>query len=111
MRSIKLAILVVIVVALMVVLSANMAPVDLHLLPKALGAQVPHLPGVPLAFVIMASILFGLLLGAFIEFIREGKHRSALRQHKRAVGTLKQENSKLHRRLGDDDDDLPLLTN
>ena len=78
MRTLKLVLLILILLALVLVMTANMAPVDLHLTPAALGLNLFSLPDVPLAVVIMASVLVGVVIGFLMEYVREGKHRSRL---------------------------------
>ena len=109
MRTIKLAILIVIGLALMLVLSANMGPVDLHLLPSALGINLFSLSNVPLSFVIVGSVLLGFLIGLLMEYLRESKHRSNLAKKRREVGSLREENARLTARIEEKGDDIALL--
>ena len=109
MRTIKLVFLVVIALVLMLVLSANMAPVDLHLLPGALGINLFSLTGVPLSIVIVVAVLTGFLIGLLMEYLREGKHRANLARKRRELGTLREENARLAARVEEKGDDLAML--
>jgi len=109
MRTLKLAFMTILVLALIVVMTANMDPVSLRLTPEILGLDILDIPAIPLAVVIVASVLVGFLLGVLMEFVREGKHRKRLDMARREVGALREENDQLARKLGDDADDLALI--
>ena len=109
MRTIKLVILVVIALALMLVLSANMAPVNLHLLPAAMGINLFSVNDVPLSFVIVIAVLTGFLIGLLMEYLREGKHRANLARKRRELSNLREENAKLAARIEEKGDDLAML--
>ena len=49
---------------------ANMAAVDLYLLPAALFGDSFSVKGLPLAVVILAAVLMGILAGLVLEFLR-----------------------------------------
>lgn len=108
MRTIKSVLLIVIAVAVMLVMAANMAKVELHLLPRALAAQGWTLTA-PLAAVIVVSVLTGILLGLLIEYLREAKHRGRLTEKRSEIARLKAENARLSKQAGIDGDDLPGL--
>ncbi len=109
MRTIKLIILVIIGLALMLLLAANMAPVDLHLLPAALNVDLFSLTGVPLSMVIVAAVLVGFLIGLLMEFLREGKHRSNLARKRRELNELREENARLAARLEESGNELAVI--
>lgn len=106
MRTLKLVLMVVIVFALILIMSANMDPVSLRLTPEILGLNILDIPAVPLAVVIIASVLVGFLWGVLLEYVREGKHRRKLDQARREVGALREENDQLASKLGDEAEDL-----
>jgi len=108
LRLIKLMVIAAIAIVLVAVGVANMAAVDLHLLPQGLGGESLTLRGVPLAVVILVSILVGVVLGEVFEWARESKHRRSARNGAMEVAALRKENAILRRRLGDDDD-LPKI--
>ena len=109
MRTIKLIVLSVIALALMLVLAANMAPVDLHLLPSALKIDLFSLTGVPLSIVIVAAVLVGFLIGLLMEFLRESKHRGNLARKRRELSELREENARLTALLEEKGEELAVI--
>lgn len=109
MRAIRFALALVVGLCLMLVISANMAPVDLYLVPKALGVEAMGFKDVRLAVVILGSVMVGIVLGLMIEFFREAKHRAHLAESRQEVMRLRAENTRLARELGVEADELPLL--
>ena len=99
MRTIRLVIAVLLLVVVMVLMSANMAPVDLHLVPQKLALGLPHLSGVPLALIIVVTLLVGIIIGFLMEFAREAKDRRSLAAKRREVGELRERNERLAKRL------------
>ncbi|MEM1382887.1 MAG: LapA family protein [Pseudomonadota bacterium] len=110
LRLIKIVILLAIAAALVVLGVANMAPVDLQLLPQGLGDARYSLPGVPLSLVILAAFVLGVVVGELWEYVREGKHRRKVGQSEREISRLRQEVQGLKRRLGDDEDLLKIAS-
>jgi uncharacterized integral membrane protein len=104
LRLIKWLILTAICLALVVMGVANMAPVDLHLLPQGIVQADYTLRGVPLAAVILGAVLLGVIIGELFEWLREAKHRRRAAEGSREVERLKAEVQTLKRRLGDKDD-------
>ena len=109
MRTIKLVILTIVGIALMLVLAANMGPVDLHLLPGALGVNASSLTGVPLSMVIVVAVVTGFLIGLLIEYLREGKHRANLARKRREISELREENARLAERLKEQGVEISVL--
>jgi uncharacterized integral membrane protein len=109
MRTIKLIVLGVVAVILIAVGVANMAAVDLYLLPAALFGDGFSIKGIPLALVIMAAVLLGIVVGLVIEFLREGKLRRNAEEKRREIAELRQENTRLRARLRGHEDDLPRI--
>ncbi len=109
MRTIKLIILAIIGLGLMLVLAANMAPVNLHLLPAALNINLFSLTGVPLSMVIVAAVLVGFLIGLLMEFLRESKHRGNLARKRRELAELREENARLVARLEESGNELAVI--
>ena len=109
MRTLKLVIALVIGLALMLVVAANMEPVDLRLFPQALGLDFGTLDGVPLALVIVAVFLLGFLVGELVEFTRERKHRTQLAEKRRELALVRDENQRLAQKAGVKDDELALI--
>ena len=109
MRTLKLVIALVIGLMLMLVVAANMAPVDLRLFPEALGLDFGSLDDVPLALVIVAVFLLGFLVGELVEFTRERKHRVQLAEKRRELAQVRDENQRLAQKVGVKDDELALI--
>jgi lipopolysaccharide assembly protein A len=109
MSTLKLVLAIVLGLALMIVVAANMAPVDLHLVPKVLGIADTSVRGVPLAIVIVGTFLLGFLVGELVEFTRERKYRAQLGQKRRELAAVREENERLARQVGVKDDDLALV--
>ena len=109
MRTIKLIILSLIGLGLMLVLSANMAPVDLHLLPAALKINLFSLTGIPLSLVIVAAVLVGFVIGLLMEFLRESKHRGNLARKRRELAELREENARLSALLEEKGEELAVI--
>ena len=109
MRTIKFILLVLIAFAMMLIMAANMAPVDLHIIPQALGIPFFSLQGVPLALVIVLALLIGVVVGLLVEYIREGKHRHRLEEKRKEIARLRAENAQLAERLGADVEEMQLL--
>ncbi|MEM7745453.1 MAG: LapA family protein [Pseudomonadota bacterium] len=110
MRTLKYAVIIVIAIALMIVMAANMAPVELHLIPERFAPGLPVLAGVPIALVIVCAFVGGLIIGMLMEMIRERKYRQRLEDKRREVASLKDENGKLSKRLTELGDDVAAAT-
>ena len=108
LRTLRFVIVVIFGLALMLMISANMAPVELRLLPTALGVDAPSRE-LPLAVGLVLALLGGLILGLLIEFARESKHRRNLESKRAELARLREQNQKLVDRLGEDARDLDLL--
>jgi uncharacterized integral membrane protein len=109
MRTLKLVIALVMGLVLMLVVAANMEPVDLRVFPEALGIDIGSLNNVPLALVIVAAFLLGFLVGELVEFTRERKYRALLAEKRRELALVRDENQRLAQRAGVKDDELALI--
>ncbi len=109
MRTVKLIVLGLLAVILIALGVANMAAVDLYLLPAALFGDSFSVKGLPLAVVILAAVLMGILAGLVIEFLREHKQRRVAEEKRREIVRLRQEVTRLRTKLGDREDDLPRI--
>ena len=109
MRTIKVILFGLLAMALVLLGVANMAAVDLHLLPPALAGERFSVTGVPLAAVVLGSILVGIVVGQVLEWFRERKHRVLAEEKRREIAELRQENTQLRRKQGDAADSLPRL--
>ncbi len=109
MRTVKLIVLGLLAVMLIALGVANMAAVDLYLLPAALFGDGFSIKGLPLAVVILAAVLMGILAGLVIEFLREHKQRRVAEEKRREIVQLRQEVTRLRTKLGDREDELPRI--
>ena len=109
MRTVKLIVLGLLAVILIALGVANMAAVDLYLLPAALFGDSFSIKGLPLAVVILAAVLMGILIGLVIEFLREHKLRRVAEEKRREIVRLRQEIARLRAKMGDRDDELPRI--
>ncbi len=75
MRTIKLILLALILVAIVVLSLANRESVVLNLLPEGMSRIMPLSLEVPLFVLSLVSILVGMVLGYLLEWFREHKHR------------------------------------
>jgi len=109
MRTVKLIVLGLLAAVLIALGVANMAAVDLYLLPAALFGDGFSIKGLPLAVVILAAVLMGILAGLVIEFLREHKQRRVAEEKRREIVRLRQEVTRLRTKLGDRENDLPRI--
>ncbi len=109
MRTVKLIVLGLLAAILIALGVANMAAVDLYLLPAALFGDSFSVKGLPLAVVILAAVLMGILAGLVIEFLREHKQRRVAEEKRREIVRLRQEVTRLRAGLGDRGNDLPRI--
>ena len=109
MRTVKLIVLGLLAVILIALGVANMAAVDLYLLPATLFGDGFSIKGLPLAVVILAAVLMGILAGLVIEFLREHKQRTVAGEKRREIVRLRQEVTRLRAKLGDREDELPRI--
>lgn len=109
MRTIKMVVLGLMAAVLIVLGVANMATVDLYLLPRALFGDRWGISGVPLAVVILAAVLAGIIIGQIIEFFRERKHRRVADEKRREIVELRREVARLRSELGSRGEELPRI--
>jgi len=114
MRYIRYAILAAIAVCLVTVALANRDPVTLTLLPAALAEMVGYPSAqnsvsLPLFAVIFGSIVAGLLLGFFWEWLREHKHRAEASGQRREKERLAREVAHMKTSRPERDDDVLAL--
>lgn len=109
MRAIKLALIIIIGLALMLIIAANWTPVDLNLIPAAIGISGFSYPAVPLALIIVAAVLLGYVLAYCVEFLKGGETRRRLNHKAQEIARLRQENARLAEKVREEDDDLELL--
>ena len=112
-RTVKLILLAIIMIALIVLGVANRSIVELHLLPEELKqfSPVPTEVQLPLYAVILAAVALGLLMGYIIEYLREMKHRRVSNDRAREARKLKDQVDDLRRKTGEDQDEVLALLN
>ena len=113
MRTLKFALILILVVIPVVVFSvANAEIVTVRLWPDLSDYGVPLSPSVetPVFMVGLAAgliwLLIGIAFGLGYEYVREGRVRRAAREAKREADALR---AKLDELTGDDEDDIPAL--
>lgn len=116
MRTLKLLLLFVIMIAIVILALANRHFVTVNLLPDGLSpilsGVVPNSYQVPLFLLCLASIVVGMVLGYLLEWLREHKHRRLAKVKAREADTLNREVDRLKRKNADSDDEvLALLSN
>ncbi len=103
LKVLRYLFLAVLALGLLAVASANRAPVTLRLLPEEFDAFLGRVWVIelPLFLVIFAGILAGLLIGFVWEWFREARVRAEASQHRRRVGHLEREVSRLKDQNGE----------
>ncbi|MFK7942228.1 MAG: lipopolysaccharide assembly LapA domain-containing protein [Paracoccaceae bacterium] len=109
MRTIRSVIAILLLIAVAIIMAANMTPVDLHLIPERFAPGLPTLKSVPVALVIVLALLAGILIGFLMEFARETKHRRRLDQKRREVASLRDKNAELSSKLEDEGDEIAAI--
>jgi uncharacterized integral membrane protein len=110
-RLLRLALLVLLAIALVTIAMANRAVVPVHLLPDDMGTFLGFNGrlDLPLFLVIFAGIIAGLLIGFVWEWFREHKHRSAAASKGREVSRLEREVTRLRHKAAEQTDDVLAL--
>ncbi len=112
MRTVKIVLLAVILIAIVVLALANRELVTLHLLPEGMARVMPVSVQLPLFVVILLAMVAGMFIGYLFEWLREHKHRRRAAQKASEASRLSAEVDRLRRRSGKPEDDvLALLGN
>jgi len=109
MRTLKLLLLALILVALVVLAVANRDVVVLNLLPQGLDRVMRLSVRLPLFVVILASVVVGVALGYLLEWLREHKHRRRASQKAHEAARLNREVAQLRKETGRPEDDVLAL--
>ncbi|MEL6171832.1 MAG: LapA family protein [Pseudomonadota bacterium] len=111
MRYIRYASIAIFGLALVLVALANRQSVELKVLPPELSGFSALNPSyeLPLFVVIFGSIVLGLLVGFFWEWLREAKDRAASMRKSREVANLKAEVTRLKGEKHKDKDEVLAL--
>lgn len=111
MRYLKYLFLLVVAAAAVLLSIANRQPVTLHALPEG-GLADALLPGdanavtLPLYLIVLGAVFLGVVLGLFLEMLRETGHRREERRYKREAAALFKDNQRLKKLAGEEEDDL-----
>ena len=109
MRTLKLLLLGLILVAIVVLALANREVVTLHLLPEGMERVMPLSIQLPLFVVSLLSIVAGMVIGYLLEWLREHKHRRRASQKAREAAQLNREVERLRKDSGRPEDDVLAL--
>lgn len=98
MKYIKIAFWAVVALCLVIVAVANSQPVQLRAWPQPVADLLQISPDItmPLYLVIFAGVAAGLVIGLIWEWLREHKHRVAMRTREREVKQLERKVEKMH---------------
>lgn len=113
MRTLKNLLLVLILILIVIVAVANRDMASVQLLPAQLAdvLNFNYQITLPLFVIILGSMLLGLLLGYFVEWFRERKHRRAVTVKERELTKLESEVQSLRKKTGEGQDDVLALLN
>ncbi len=109
MRTLKLILLGVILIALVVLALANREVVTLHLLPEGIAQVMPISVRLPLFVVVLLSAVAGVVIGYLFEWLREHKYRRRATQKSREAERLSAEVDRMRRAAGRAEDDVLAL--
>lgn len=109
MRTLKLLLLGVILLAVVVLAVANRGMVTLNLLPQGLDRVMARSVDLPLYVVILLSVIAGMVLGYLLEWLREHKHRRRASQKAHEAARLNREVARLRKETGRPEDDVLAL--
>jgi lipopolysaccharide assembly protein A len=109
MRTLKIVLLCVILVALVILALANREIVTLHLLPAGMARMMPVSIQLPLFVVCLLSVVVGMVLGYLLEWLREHKHRRRASVKAREAAELNREVDRLRKQSGKADDEVLAL--
>lgn len=111
MRYIRYLFLGIIGACLILLAVANRGAVTLAVLPSEMAAYLgqPLAYEVPLFVVIFGSVVAGLMIGFILEWLREHRHRSDARIHKREKEKLERQVKGMKRRDAKGQDDVLAL--
>ena len=111
LRYLRYLVLAAVAIVLVIVSLGNRAPVTVNAAPESLHSM----PGLgilsasiqlPLFIVIFGGIVVGVVIGYVWEWVREHKHRSAMRTGQRENVTLKREVKRLKGEANDGKDEV-----
>jgi uncharacterized integral membrane protein len=110
-RLLKYTFLIVVAIALVLVAMANRDIVVLELIPIELSTWigVHYAIELPLFLVVLGGVVIGLLVGFVWEWIRESRHRSEAKTHRRTARQLEREVQSLKGQQNEGKDEILAL--
>ncbi|MGB1236253.1 MAG: lipopolysaccharide assembly protein LapA domain-containing protein [Planktomarina sp.] len=111
MRYLKMLVLLVIAVGLILVALGNTTSVPVKLMPESIGGLVGFNPQLelPMFFILFGGVGIGLLVGFIWEYLREHKHRKAVRTEHKKVVRLEREVDRMKSKQNEGKDDVLAL--
>lgn len=110
MRTFKLILLAIILVAIVILALANREVVTVALLPDGMSRLAPGASiQLPLYLVSLISIVVGLVLGYLLEYLREAKHRRRAAAKAREAAQLNREMNRLRKETNRPEDEVLAL--
>lgn len=109
MRTVKILLLALILIAIVVLAVANRGDVTLNLLPEGMDRVMPLSIQLPLFVVILGAVVVGMAVGYLFEWLREHKHRRRASQKSQEAVRLNREVERLRRETGRPEDDVLAL--
>ena len=109
MRTLKLLLLGLILVAVVLLAVANRGPATLNLLPPELDRVMPLSVELPLFVIILAAVVIGMVVGYLVEWLREHKHRRRASAKTQEAARLNREVARLRKETGRPEDDVLAL--
>lgn len=113
LRTIKLILAGIVMLAVVLVAVANRDLVTLQMLPGPLAdvLGLHYQITLPLFIILLAAVMVGLLLGYLLEYIRERKHRKEIGVKRRELNKLENEVANLRKKTGEEEDEILALLN
>lgn len=110
-RFLRLALIVLLAIALVTVAMANRTIVPVSLLPEGMATLtgLSWSMELPLFLVIFAGIVAGVLIGFVWEWFREAKHRTAATTNSRTAARLEREVTRLRETKAEPEDEVLAL--
>lgn len=111
MKYLRAAFWGLVALCLVIVGMANTTPIQLRAMPSWLAEFVGVSPDItmPLYLAIFAGVGFGMLVGFLWEWLREHKHRVAMRSNARQATKLEREVNRLRTGNPEQDDEVLAL--
>ncbi|MFS4439413.1 LapA family protein [Paracoccaceae bacterium GXU_MW_L88] len=111
MRLIKIAFIAIVLVIILTLALANRQPVEVSLVPDQLAGFLPFASSMtlPLFAVGLLSVLFGLIIGIVMEYLREMGIRREVTRKEVQVEELKRQNDRLKQKAQEGENEILAL--